>query len=456
LNRRESIIALSSFLNSQPSNGQRPWTAVSLFSGAGLSDMGYDLAGFEFTVQVEKDPKRAQLGNSNFSRSTWIVGDVRRSTAKIVAGFKGATGHDLDLLVATPPCQGMSSSNPGRGRREDSHRLHEEKNKLILAIIPVARRLAPRLIVAENVRPILTLTASHKGRRDRVIDFLRRELEAYEVFEGVVNAADYGVPQIRKRAIILAVRKDQPFLHRLLREDLLPWPCVTHAESRRPGQHQWLSVRDWFTFMEYEPLDAKDRDSANGQHPLHFVPHYRRQPDRYLQVSQIPPYGGRSAYENSSCPECAVADVPHGLANCPRCGGLMRNRPYVRDGNKFRLIRGFGRSSYRRMPADRPAATVTTNSSHVGSDFKIHPWENRVLSILEAADLQTVPRFYDWSLALRERHNYLIRNVIGESFPPYFTYLHGRLLGRLLAGVHVSSQEFASQEVRQQEATKMS
>ena len=69
------------------------------------------------------------------------------------------------------------------------------------------------------------------------------------------------------------------------------------------------------------------------------------------------------------------------------------------------------------MRPDRPAYTITTNSSHIGSDFKIHPWENRVLSILECADLQSVPRFYDWTRAKEQRTLYLIRNLVGEAFP---------------------------------------
>ena len=120
----------------------------------------------------------------------------------------------------------------------------------------------------------------------------------------------------------------------------------------------------------------------------------------------------------------------------------MRNRPYRVENDRARLIRGF-HSSYRRMHPDRPAPTVTTNTSHLGSDFKIHPSQNRVLSTLECADLQTVPRTYDWSGALDEGRHYLIRNVIGEAFPTYFAYLHGRMLNRLLSGASLGDQEFA-------------
>ena len=109
----------------------------------------------------------------------------------------------------------------------------------------------------------------------------------------------------------------------------------------------------------------------------------------------------------------------------------MSNRPHVVCRGGARLVRGF-KSSYRRMPSDLPSRTITTNTSHLGSDYKIHPWENRVLSALECADLQTVPRWYDWTPALTRGRQYTIRNVVGEAFPPYFTYLHGAMLAKLL------------------------
>jgi DNA (cytosine-5)-methyltransferase 1 len=86
------------------------------------------------------------------------------------------------------------------------------------------------------------------------------------------------------------------------------------------------------------------------------------------------------------------------------------------------------------MSPDKPAPTVMTNSSHLGSDYKIHPWENRVLSIRECADLQTIPSFYDWSWAFQTGHVYVTRQVIGEALPSWFTYLHGLVLRQLLSG----------------------
>ncbi len=407
------------------------WTAVSLFSGAGLSDLGYALAGFRFVVQVELDKKRSDIGYHNFPNSQWLTRDVRGNASYIAKAYQQAESEPLDLLVATPPCQGMSTSNPSRGKRKTPRaEALEEKNRLLLEVIPIAHLLKPRIIIIENVRQVLTLEVSNNGDRGTTVDHLRNGLPNYKVFDTVVNVADYGIPQVRNRALIVAVRKDEKWLNSFAESVPSPVPKPTHAQQPTNGTLPWVTIREWLESMRYPPLDAKSKDAARGKHPLHYVPAYGT--DRFLQISSIPQHSGRSAYENDVCPNCNRGEVPKGLIRCPDCGGVMHNRPYVEREGVPSLIKGFN-SSYRRMSSERPAYTITTNSSHVGSDFKIHPWENRVLSILECADLQTVPRFYDWTRATKAHRFYLVRNLVGEAFPPYFTYLHGKFLSNLLA-----------------------
>jgi DNA (cytosine-5)-methyltransferase 1 len=410
----------------RPTSHPRVFTAVSVCSGSGLSDLGYAHAGFRFMVQAESNAYRAQIGKDNFPDSEWVVGDIKETWRDVVDKYKKRARHPLDLLVATPPCQGMSSSNPSRGKRTSRQaKKHEQKNALILAILPIVKELKPRIVVAENVRQLLTLTITHNKKRKTVIEVLRENMKNYSFFKGVVDVADYGIPQGRKRAIIVAIRKDEDCLSGIVRSQKVPWPKATHGSNGDPH----VTIGNWLRQMQYDSLDARSPQSAKGTHPLHFVPHYSG--DRYLQVSCIPKHSGRSAYENERCPDCGHSPVPAGLVRCNKCACVMRNRPYVFVNRKPRLISGF-KSSYRRMNPKRPAATITTNSSHVGSDFKIHPFENRVLSILECADIQTVPRTYKWTRPIMDDKTYTIRNVIGEAFPPFFTFLHGCLLQRLL------------------------
>jgi DNA (cytosine-5)-methyltransferase 1 len=403
---------------------------VSLFSGCGLSDFGYRLAGFEFLAHVEKDPVRAEIGQRNFPQSQWFSAAVEEAFSDVVKTV-AVSGKQVEVLIATPPCQGLSSSNPSRGKRctEKAWR-NAEKNRLLLQIVPYVRSLKPRVVIAENVRQVLTHRARKNGRVLAIPDFLEEELPDYQVFPGVVNVADYGVPQVRRRAIIVAVKRTEPWLDTINQGNLLPWPRPTHAEHASNNScPPWITIRRWFRAMSYERLSACSEDKATGTHALHFVPAY--DDERFALVSNIPKFKGGSAYENSDCPSCGRKEVPPGKAVCPACRARMFNRPIVQNNGRVRLVKGFD-SSYRRMPADRPASTVTTNSSHIGSDNKIHPWEHRVLSILECADLQTVPRCFDWSFALETKRNYLVRNLVGEAFPPYFTYLHGKVIRDLL------------------------
>lgn len=428
LDTQGSINRIKRFLKLRNRPGNDPLKAISLFSGCGLSDVGYEFAGFKMAVQVEKNKQRAEIGEQNFAHSRWIAKDVEDVVDEVVRN----AGKKLDLLVATPPCQGMSSSNPSRGKRRTADaRRHAKKNRLVLQVIPYVKRLTPRAVIIENVRQVLTHTVWQNGRDLTVPDYLTMALPDYTLFSGVVNVADYGVPQVRRRGVIVMLKNDEPCLKELTRRALLPWPAPTHAEAPQNGHAHWVTIRQWLRAMKYQSLDAASEGNAIGSEPLHFVPSY--DDDRYLVVSDIPKYSGRNAYENDVCPNCGQEDVRLDSVKCPSCRCIMRNRPIVRHGRKVRLIAGF-QSSYRRMRPDRPASTVTTNSSHVGSDNKIHPWEHRVLSILECADLQTVPRSFDWNRAIQTKRSYLIRNLIGEAFPPFFTYLHGRAIRHLLAG----------------------
>ncbi len=400
--------------------------AASVFSGAGLSDIGYARAGFSFVAQAELDSQRSAIGAANFPMSSWVTGDIAERRAEFIAACGVSR---LDLLSATPPCQGLSSSNPTRGRRRTPDEVRNRaKNMLLLEVVPLVDKLKPRIFVAENVRQVLTFIGTDDQKS--IVDTLAARLPSYRVFHTLVNVADYGIPQARVRAVIVGVHRDEAWLSSLIAAGTLPWPRRTHSEDGSRDS-RWVTVGQWLRRQRYPSLDAAELSRAIGSNPLHRVPVYDG--DRYFQIASIPPNTGRSAYENDRCPTCGHWPVPVGRAFCTNCRRAMRNRPFVVGRGGFRLIRGF-HSSYRRMSPNQPAPTIMTSSGRVGSDYKIHPWEHRVLSILECADLQTVPRSYDWSVAVQAERYGLIREVIGEAFPPYFTYLHGALLNRLLAG----------------------
>ena len=180
------------------------------------------------------------------------------------------------------------------------------------------------------------------------------------------------------------------------------------------------------------PLDARSAQTAASGIAMHSVPVWP--PDRYRMVESIPPNTGRSAWENDSCPDCGRHTRDRSRVRCSGCGHLLP-RPITRDkSGAVRLVTGF-HTSYRRMSAEEPASTVTTASGHLGSDTTIHPWENRVLSTLECALLQTFPSSFHWGNALEQWGHTNVRAMIGEAVPPLFTRKHGKILSQLLLGI---------------------
>jgi len=410
--------------------------AISLFSGAGLSDIGYEQAGFKFVIQAEIDSDRAELCQKNFQDSLIIRGDISETYQQVTENYQNLNVGRLHLLTVTPPCQGMSSSNPGRGKISKTE-ARDQRNSLLLKVIPIIQSLHPRVVVVENVRQILSEHVVIDDVDKAIIDVFKAALmPEYILFTGVIQLADYGVPQTRTRAIIVAIHTDELGLNSFLNVSHLPWPKATHVEKldkAAEGSLLWISLQEWFSYQNYPPLDSCSAKNARyGTDRLHSVPDYEGDPDRYLWISEIPKHSGRNAYQNTRCVYCQALDVPEGLAVCPFCGQPMVSRPHVKEEDgTYRLIKGF-HSSYRRMASNKPAATIMTNSSHLGSDYKIHPWQNRVLSIRECAELQTVPRYYDWAWAFETKHTYLTRQVIGEALPAWFTYIHGLLLRKIL------------------------
>jgi DNA (cytosine-5)-methyltransferase 1 len=407
------------------------YTAVSLFSGGGISDIGYESAGFKFIVQSEKNNNRAKLLENNFARSKCINGEVRNKTNEIVDCYKSETESRLDLLSITPPCQGMSSSNPGRGKITIG-KTSDERNLLLLDALPIIFELNPKIIVIENVPQLLNRVVCYGGGESKIIDIFNDKIrEKYKLFLKIIQMADYGIPQIRRRAVLVALNLKDFSILEIEKLNLVPIPRKTHSCNPSENEIPWVSLQQWLNYVKYPKLDSSRFEIAHcDDDTLHFVPNYDK--NRYLLISDIPTGSGKSAYQNTLCHFCGNQNVPDGLAYCPICNNPMINRPYVieKDGT-YRLIKGF-KSSYRRMYPNRPAATITTANGHIGSDYKIHPFENRLLSIRECADLQSIPRFYNWDWAIKEKRFNLIREVVGEALPPWFTYQHGLLLRSLL------------------------
>ncbi len=412
-----------------------PLTAISLFSGGGIGDLALRANSVEVVVAAELLEDRAEVFCRNYPKTKMVGGDIRKTKDIIIAAAKEQLGshRDLDILFATPPCQGMSKNGRGKllnGIRAGTKPTFDERNKLAIHAVEIAKILKPRLIVFENVPEMeYTVVENDKGEPvdllKAIADMLKPE---YSGRWEVVEFADYGVPQRRQR--LITVFSNIPDLVHTISRGMSVLPARTHSSSPTMFTKEWISVDE--ALKGIPQLDASD--PVLSRHPTinyHYVPILDK--EKYFWVKNTPP--NRGAFDNQCVNvACLFAGNPtHGSMHdsnginkskketpirCLQCGELLP-RPWVIENGKHRLMSGFT-SAYKRMRGDLPASALTRNLSYACSDQKIHPREHRVLSLHESFILHTVANYrFIWERSDGKKvSDKTVREIIGESIPP--------------------------------------
>jgi len=172
-------------------------TVISLFSGCGGSSLGYRLAGYRELYAVDWDKTAGTSFQKNFPDVKLYLGDIKELPSEKILKETGLSKGGLDVLDGSPPCQGFSTA---KGKR----RLDDDRNFLFKEYFRIVEGLQPRALVAENVVGLTT------GPMKVVFAYIVKCLEdlGYNVNCMVLNSANYGVPQLRRRLIWIGYRKD--------------------------------------------------------------------------------------------------------------------------------------------------------------------------------------------------------------------------------------------------------
>lgn len=195
---------------------------ISLFSGAGGLDYGFEAAGFDTVAAVEMDGDCCKTLKLN--RKHWQV--LHSPIAEVSSEvLRERTGGDIDVLIGGPPCQPFSKA--GYWASGDSRRLDDPRASTLSEYIRVVSDLRPRAILLENV-----LGLAYEGK-DEGLRLLQRGLERinrdrhtnYRLKVAALNAADYGVPQLRERVFLIASRDGAEF----------NFPAPTHGPAAQSG-----------------------------------------------------------------------------------------------------------------------------------------------------------------------------------------------------------------------------
>lgn len=413
----------SHFINiPSPTTIAKRFNFISLFSSAGIADYGLAMAGGKCLAACEIDLNRRKTHQENFDCP--VFEDIKQDRDKIIDKFKN---QNIDVVIATPPCQSFSTANAARGNRKDYlYAELDSRNTLFFDAIYIIKKLKPKFVIFENVPNFLERIIKDNSSDviDKIGNIIEEKLSDYMGWKGNLCCSHFGVPQSRKRSLIIYVRRDFAQKNSIKEELLNPllWnKVITDVPQNLLELFEGLPSLD----------SSCDESSCCKSDNLHIVPVLKRH--HYSWIKDIPAYSGKSAWEND-CPSCHLK-VTFGEVYCPYCGAPLINRPHMQnhDGS-IRAIKGF-KTSYRRMSATGLASTITTNSSAFSSDIKLHPVQNRVLSVRECALVQTIPYSFKWPEEQLIRKAHRIREMIGEAVPCAVTYHIGLTISKILGTV---------------------
>ena len=403
---------------------------LSLFSSAGIGEVGIRASGLKILLSNELLKNRCLLYQENFPETRSLCGDIWELRDEICNNWNSITSAPPFLIYATPPCQGMSFNSVGKRLQEiraGRKPKDDPRNSLIIPTIDIVKRLKPEWLLLENVEGMQnTIIPTPNGEYKNIIDYISEQLAPeYVGRPEVVNCADYGIPQTRVRLITVFTRSKRGSEYFKKYGTFLP--TRTHAAVPSEGKEKWVSLREAIGHLPI--LSSEHGKNSDLTIPLHIVPIMKR--EKFWWVQHTP--ANETAY-NNQCVECGYADNPrHGMCfvegrhiskkntpiYCEKCGALLPRPTMIdRKTGERRMIKGFD-SAYRRMSWDSPAPTLTQNFQAEASDKKIHPSQNRTLSIYEGLLLQTIADYdYKFSIDNKPISMNSCCHVIGESVPP--------------------------------------
>lgn len=218
-------------------------TVIDLFAGVGGLSLGFEQVGFDVVLANEYDKEIAAAYQRNHHKTKMVVGDI---TALDLEETFGSFAGKIDVIIGGPPCQGFSQ----KGQRKT---IHDERNFLFKYYVKVVDLVRPRYFVMENVPNLLT--AENGYFQKEIIDLFNSM--GYSLNTGILNAADFGVPQNRRRAVIIGKRDGEaPALPVKAEQRVTIWDAIgdlaylKSGEGQEEQQYADLPVSDYSRELE--------------------------------------------------------------------------------------------------------------------------------------------------------------------------------------------------------------
>jgi DNA (cytosine-5)-methyltransferase 1 len=386
--------------NANSDDGDGGFPVVSLFTGAGGLDLGLEQCGFHTAVCAEYDPDCRET--LRYNRPEWklfekgtvsehgklkprVPGDIRDIGVDELLKFAKLENKPVSLVVGGAPCQPFSNIGKKLGKED------EKNGDLFLEFVRMVKGISPEAFIFENVVGIT------QQKHSDVIEYMVSRFRGlgYGISHAILNAANYGVPQRRERFFLIGIKGvDNP-----------AFPLPTHFKDERhyesfvknlsaskiPKFRKWVSVRDAFKTIPKNSATRKDFAVMN--------------------ISEL---------------------------------GIKR-MTYIKEGENFKVLpmdirpncwksgKHQGNDTFGRLVADAPSVTIRTAAYNPSKGQYIHPFENRGLSTVEMAVLQSFP--FEWHFKTKNREKITLVSggkQIGNAVPPLLAYALGAAIKKQL------------------------
>lgn len=336
--------------------------AISLFSSAGVGETYLKDLGIDVVVGAELIKKRAELYKHLYPDSEIVIGDISEiETKERISEF---IKDDVKLLIATPPCQGVSSA--GKNKNQEQF-LSDDRNFLVFDVFHFIDNFDFDAVLIENVSNFLKMYFPYEGELLLISDLITKKYGSKYTIDVIdINAQDYGVPQSRPRCFIKMYKNNYVWPSPKVEQQITLRDAIGHLPSLEAGQ---TSSIKWHSANK-----AADRDILAMKHTA----------------------TGKSAMLNKVF------------------------YPKKINGDK---VKGF-HNTYKRLSWDIPCLARTTKSGEISSHSNVHPGQlkedgtysdARVLTILELLIVASLP--LDWDIPDWASDRF-VRHAIGESVPP--------------------------------------
>lgn len=368
-------------------------TYISLFSSAGVGCYGFKKNGFECIATNEIIQRRLDVQKFNNKckyDSGYICGDITLDSTKeqlyneIKLWTKKEKIKQVDVVIATPPCQGMSVANH---KKNDTEII---RNSLVIESIKIIKKIHPKFFIFENVPAFMKTACTDIDGYDKPIsDAIFNNLSNDYIYVAkVINFKDYGACSSRTRTLVIGVSKE-------LSDEISPYDLFPSYEKEKTLREVIGNLKPLSTMGEI--------DSNDIYHAFRSYPQEMRNWIHDLKE-------GESAFDNED-----INKKPHQVIN----GQIVLNKQKNAD-------------KYTRTYWDKVGPCVHTRNDQLASQNTIHPTDDRVFSIRELMQMMTIPVEFKWSsqnleelnkLSIAEKKQYLkkeeikIRQSLGEAVP---------------------------------------